>query len=730
MAKLKVSFDFKKIDLTRIKQILLHTGEKIVLGIIVVIGIWLVWGGLSSASSANKDKDGKLLVEVLKTGAKNYDMAIKGAAPPTVEKIETNRPWITILSHLAQWASYIQLSEDPDQSRRNPKILAINADVKIDFLKAGLSAYEIDIDKQKATIVIKPGGDKESGELAHTILPRRMLIVSAIFPLEEQTKAFQTALKQFHGIANEEDRPHILGVNVWKIERDPSDPKSETETQLYNYDPAKSKIAIAANLDDVFRRALPDPDALKPFTNHRKFSMLITNMPKLSSGEYPPLKNLPGFFEVKEEKTQEKGEPKKDRKKKDNKPPEKAFDIVKKPLDKVEAPLAKIDLIDWADPPADKKAAWWGGDYPIFDGQPGGDEVKKDDPKGAKIPFRDPRDIPMNPIGKIPIKGKGKDQDKEEPIDPLIRFFDVDVKPGYQYAYKIQVRLKNPNFGKGDLVALPEMADEKELLSPMTITAFTLVPSEMPLLYAVDQYYDPEPPESKDPKDAKKDPLGAFKQPDPKDPKNVKEKEPKKEKEEPKKGPQPRGPDFAKADHERAPVQIHRWFDWADKAGERGVIADWIVAERLLVRRGEYIGRPEVIVEAPTWSLQKSDFELINVMPPDDPKKKPAPGALPKPTGIRLDFTIGKSPPVLVDFEGGHRKLKSTQVEECPMELLVLTADGKLIVHNSQADTHDEQRVKRYEVYRERLVQHARPIVKEEEHKKEKDKGGFPKLPK
>ena len=87
MAKLKVSFDFKKIDLSRIKQILLHTGEKIVFGIIVVLGLWLVWSGMSSARYANKDKDGGLLKDDFKKVAESLRSGHQGgpvSADPTL----------------------------------------------------------------------------------------------------------------------------------------------------------------------------------------------------------------------------------------------------------------------------------------------------------------------------------------------------------------------------------------------------------------------------------------------------------------------------------------------------------------------------------------------------------------------------------------------------------------------------------------------------------------------
>src|SRR5262249_51361721 len=85
----------------------------------------------------------------------------------------------------------------------------------------------------------------------------------------------------------------------------------------------------------------------------------------------------------------------------------------------------------------------------------------------------------------------------------------------------------------------------------------------------------------------------------------------------------PGGNDKQPLDHDKVPVQIHRWLGSTSvgDAGERQV-GDWVIAERLLVRRGELIGRrlkpgPKdkdktdvnvVLVEVPEWDASAGGF--------------------------------------------------------------------------------------------------------------------------
>lgn len=233
--------------------------------------------------------------------------------------------------------------------------------------------------------------------------------------------------------------------------------------------------------------------------------------------------------------------------------------------------------------------------------------------------------------------------------DAIVRFVDVDVKPLHSYRYYIQVRAKNPNYGKKKEVAQQIFASFKELRSDgdWTPTPLFTVPGTYHL-FAVDQF--------------RVDQLGD---------KGEKDK---------------RWADYAKKMHalksDEAVLQLHRWF------GREGdyLIGDWAIAEWLRVRKGEAIGHPDMIVEIPTWNPGRGGFEMRSTLPPAKGKKAEA-----AKKGVPLDFVPKVDmPPLLVDFDGGKRTYHLPNVpafnDEAAMDLLILTPEGRLIVRNTRAD--------------------------------------------
>jgi hypothetical protein len=125
-------------------------------------------------------------------------------------------------------------------------------------------------------------------------------------------------------------------------------------------------------------------------------------------------------------------------------------------------------------------------------------------------------------------------------------------------------------------------------------------------------------------------------------------------------------------------------------------VGDWLIAERLLIKRGELIGRGVVEVEAPVWDAARNTHVLGRLIRPG--KGKRAPAAIK--TAVPIDFA-GDSSPILADFWG-------TPEDEGYVEALALAADGRLTVRNSCHDsgrTHSagEERRARYEAWRSRV---------------------------
>jgi hypothetical protein len=263
-------------------------------------------------------------------------------------------------------------------------------------------------------------------------------------------------------------------------------------------------------------------------------------------------------------------------------------------------------------------------------------------------------------------------------FDKLIRFIDVGVEPGKTYEYSVKVRFANPNFDKKDEVLYQDLASIKELESPWATTPPITVPEEFHY-YAFDEKLNPYTKISggSDHDPAKSEPPTAY-------------------------------------GLWNTPVQIHTWQAIADDQ----TVADWAIAERLLVRRGDIIGKPLVMVEVPVWDKAQQKFKIgsSNAL-----RGKKSSGQL---AGMPIKFIRDNPPPMLVDFAGGPKHSvkigKSTIRDESAVEMLILTTDGKLIVRNSRIDSdasepvgaEREQQFKAWHAKIEDLRKAAMPVGK------------------
>jgi hypothetical protein len=279
--------------------------------------------------------------------------------------------------------------------------------------------------------------------------------------------------------------------------------------------------------------------------------------------------------------------------------------------------------------------------------------------------------------GSAPVLPPGSPKVILAPQECLIRFIDVTIEPGQIYEYQVKIRMANPNYGRDDRAVSRDITTEKEIVSdewtPVTVRSRSGRPAPLRLAvkdellyYAVDERGDPRTPVTGPP-----------------------------------------------ANQERAAVQVHRWLDEVQVGKDRESVVpvgDWSVLERLLVHRGEYVGRVEEL-EVPVWDSAQDGFSFA--IHPDDVVAKRTGRRTIRHKGIPVDFASDplaaerdRSPAsVLVDFEGGKRAIpgEAKATEEVPVEMLVLTPDGKLLVHTSTADTNDGDRRRRYLTWKERL---------------------------
>jgi hypothetical protein len=250
--------------------------------------------------------------------------------------------------------------------------------------------------------------------------------------------------------------------------------------------------------------------------------------------------------------------------------------------------------------------------------------------------------------------------------DALVRFIDVDVKPGKTYRYAVRVRLANPNFERPvKELAWAGLGANKDLdPSEWTQTPEISIPEEY-FLYAVDQNLLDDWDKGKTP-----DKNAVYK------------------------------PETATS------FQIHEWvpqrMDNKFAGGGVGIagmriIGDWVIAERQQVKRGDPIGK-DLTVQTPVWDQRKDAFTIPQDRAREDKKK----GVSQK--GAHLDLVKGGRPAHLVDFVGGRRLNAFNKLEEdVAVDALILMPDGKLKVLNSRDASEFKDRQDRIIEMRKRI---------------------------
>jgi hypothetical protein len=727
----------KKPDLTKVKSFLFEKGEKLGLGVCVLVMVALV--GLGAMSAMGQSATGH--VTALKSKAGSIRSAVQGAQlseedlkPPETPGLNGVSDWFERLSTFSV-TPFTYLPDVPKKKRMTPGVLPVRPAIagedsmKIDYVRGLYFAYEIDTTKNGLTVVAEANaaggagqppapamggapGAKGSVQPAIIAKPIRMNVVSATFPLQDQVvlyaQAMNMTLDELFSPMNRDLLPKFQGINVERCEVS-SDGKTTPWTRILSTDPAKNKVEMSKAIKEVLREAVYDTTAYQQFAMFMHPG-LVTPLPQLAYGKYPkpglrgmepapldevaggpmggggdlggprkgppvpgPGVGMPGVGMPGVKLPGVGGNP----------PPgaaapagpELTFKNMgwnklprdMKPLkDKLEGNIYPFDPFGIAPEADDKKP----GNFvpgmmqppPPMGGEVGGPGGNASMPgKGIPAPwdlFEDkgpkgdaegpgPGPGPMNPgIGMAGQPRKLKLQ------DAMVRFFDPDVLPGKTYRYRIQVRLANPNYGKKQFVAYAALAEFKDLQpSDWQVTPDATIPGEHQF-YAVDQM-----PSQK---------LQG-------------------------------GSNYEATKGETVAVQIHRWIDqFTDPQGLFHIIGDWAIAERLLVRRGEPIGRLSVMVELPEWNKAKQAFEIKYSAPPQV-KKLPASQKDLARSGIPIDFLASFPPPMLVDFEGGKYEHRFATLpgypnvkDESAVDVLILAPNGKLIVRNSRVDGNPE----------------------------------------
>jgi hypothetical protein len=338
------------------------------------------------------------------------------------------------------------------------------------------------------------------------------------------------------------------------------------------------------------------------------------------------------------------------------KPIEKKLDNIKATLDS----LVKVPEEERYTPPPQ----FTGEGFNIFDATSG---------TASATPGKSPK----QPMGVTPM-GNGKQPQMgpdgkpiQQPVtNPpehvLVRLLDVTVKPGTIYQYRVQVRMANPNYKRSD-VASPQYALGEELESDEWFEIkdkdgnlqSVVVPPEM-IYYVVDQKELDNAEKARSYKgmnanqNVEKDRQVAF--------------------------------------------QIHRWLENAAAPGsgsrEFVPVGEWVVAERVIVNRGEPIGRV-LRVDVPIWKDTLESF----IIPTETEAGR-------KVSGSKINFAHEPQESLLVDFEGPEAVAQhgaNTVKEPISTEVLILSNDGKLLARTSESDKSDKDRASRFSDWRIRV---------------------------
>ncbi len=155
MAKLKL--DFKKIDLTGVKQFFIARGEKVALGLFAALGFFLIVVGLYAAVNSNVTKDGKSSFTIaLSDKAAKLEEAMRSTgnivAPPG-GGFSAN--WTLYRSYFP-FLPMIPINDDPPPKCLDPEVMPVptaEGSMQIDYIKGAALVYELVKDEETVWIV-------------------------------------------------------------------------------------------------------------------------------------------------------------------------------------------------------------------------------------------------------------------------------------------------------------------------------------------------------------------------------------------------------------------------------------------------------------------------------------------------------------------------------------------------------------------------------------------------
>ncbi len=458
----------------------------------------------------------------------------------------------------------------------------------------------------------------ENKDLALTLYPKRFIVINASFPYRDLLEKFQKALKLNSVdelLAQPDLLPAFREIKLERAEMLPNGKLSEWHD-----------IPWKEHFIDIYRRKV----ANQPEENNLEFVMLdrsnnlVLPLPEILDNQYPTIR-MPMLRQTI------------DKFKAANKTPQPA-----KSANKLKGEGNIFGDDEFASGQGTNPGDFFGGINPAMA-----------NPGLKNLPgFMSGNNGPGNNMG-VGNSGFIMNSVTDVPDYVLIRVVDSDpnLRAGVAYRYRIQLTIKNPNFGKKDLVSQPSDAEIKDIVGPWsTVDNVISLPRES-FLYAV----DPSTQEKKASDPKAKQAVSSLKP-------------------------------------GQAMMQIQRWLPQIKIDTYKEPLGDWLVANTI-VTEGTYFGSKE-LVEVPLWSSESKNFVIRKTMAIRDAKSK-------NPVrGVLVDTT--RTDMIVADVEGGDSSMGSSAnpnkkvTDSCDREILLISDDGSMVqVFSELAGTRNADRKKR-----------------------------------
>jgi hypothetical protein len=694
-----------KIDTKQIGEIVKTRYEIVSLfGIAVVALVCLVLGSLKFLGAT--DPEPKIVDAEKKIRNLRASAPLKMTAKdPKTTKIRDTNEWDPVVAgkdFQDRPYPYFEAGAAGENRREQPKILMVDTGPKAiqwNYVQSGV--YAFDLRQGEGTVNVANKNKDAFESYFFNVQAKRMVIVTGSFPYLAQCEQYKKALRldTVHELFSKGLAPTFEGIIVERCEVG-ADGKcvvgadgNEAWLRIYGYDRTDGKALVVEPIQNLLKTCLYDEKYAEDYADVI-YGPTVTPLPMLVHGEYPKIE-IGGFEKRKpigtvDSKTsfsrgpigQPRGHlqltPAPRRFGEDGQGPKlEPIDIAK--LDKIIKDQFNGEL-NWFDPHGqfiklpgkeDKDGETKPPDKVEGTGRvegPFGDKYKKGKFKGYYDKYKQ-----YGP----PVLNESPNPRQPSALPPhdkaLIRFVDVDVEPGKAYKYRFKLRLANPNYEQSTKVVInSEFAKAREFETPdWAVTETISIPRDY-FFYVANYAMIKNQPK-----------LVSIAGP-------------------------PGGNSRETLPHDKVAFQIHTFIDsFTDDELVKHQVSDWLVAERVLVGRGEPVGR-KVEVEVIKWNKYKNMFEISYNSKTD---KKLEKAGLKK--GIGVDFSP-KNQIILLDFVGGKQRF-----DDSATEVLLLMPDNSLIVRNSRNDMNDEgwdsklasgtghayglERRKRFETWRERL---------------------------